>query len=463
MATSQPLATRAGPAGARAGRQRSGRGARRGRGPVRHRADVDRRRRRPLRAGLGRRAAPRARRRRACSAAARIRRARSRRSARAPSRFPARSPAGPRSPSASAASASTPRSSDAISAAEGGFAVGGAHGQALGGVALRAIALGPVPSVGQRVRLPELGATLRRIAAEGPDAIYRGDDRRGDRIVHLARRRGSRGLPAALGRAAHARLSRDDGLRAPAAHSGSRGAGRPRAARARRRATAGGSWSASGWRSRTRSPTSGTAPTSPAYSTRTSSRGARAGRLVDRDRAARRHRLPLRGRRRPHGRVAHPEPLRQLRVGHRRARHRHRAPEPGSVLRRLRARRAGQTAVPHDHPRDAPARRAAARAVRGHGRLPPGAGPRPARPEARRRAWIPQARSTSPASGSTATLVLLEGELSDSRAAHRGARPAPSRPNGTRPVSAAGRRSSSKDDVLLGGSDSRKDGYAAGF
>ena len=34
--------------------------------------------------------------------------------------------------------------------------------------------LGPVPRVGDRVRLPELGATLRAIASEGPDAFYSG-------------------------------------------------------------------------------------------------------------------------------------------------------------------------------------------------------------------------------------------------------------------------------------------------
>src|SRR5439155_13200720 len=34
--------------------------------------------------------------------------------------------------------------------------------------------LGPVPSVGDRVRLPDLGATLRAIADGGPKAFYEG-------------------------------------------------------------------------------------------------------------------------------------------------------------------------------------------------------------------------------------------------------------------------------------------------
>jgi gamma-glutamyltranspeptidase/glutathione hydrolase len=62
---------------------------------------------------------------------------------------------------------------DAIVAAEKGYAVG-----MVTALAWRrshaALALGPVPEVGERVRLPELGATLRRLADEGPDALYRG-------------------------------------------------------------------------------------------------------------------------------------------------------------------------------------------------------------------------------------------------------------------------------------------------
>jgi gamma-glutamyltranspeptidase / glutathione hydrolase len=63
---------------------------------------------------------------------------------------------------------------DAISAAEDGFAVA-ARTAAEWQRSHAALALGPVPELGQRVRLPELGATLRRIANEGADAIYRGE------------------------------------------------------------------------------------------------------------------------------------------------------------------------------------------------------------------------------------------------------------------------------------------------
>jgi gamma-glutamyltranspeptidase / glutathione hydrolase len=61
---------------------------------------------------------------------------------------------------------------DAIDAAEGGFAVAPRTAQAwrrLGGP------LGPPPSVGDVVFQPELGVTLRRIADEGPVAFYSGE------------------------------------------------------------------------------------------------------------------------------------------------------------------------------------------------------------------------------------------------------------------------------------------------
>jgi gamma-glutamyltranspeptidase / glutathione hydrolase len=62
---------------------------------------------------------------------------------------------------------------DAISAAVDGFAVA-ERTAAAWGRSHASLALGPVPELGQRVRLPELGETLRRIAHDGPDAIYRG-------------------------------------------------------------------------------------------------------------------------------------------------------------------------------------------------------------------------------------------------------------------------------------------------
>jgi gamma-glutamyltranspeptidase/glutathione hydrolase len=62
---------------------------------------------------------------------------------------------------------------DAVTAAERGFAVAGRTAHAWS-TAHAALALGPVPKLGERVQLPELGATLRRISEDGPDAIYRG-------------------------------------------------------------------------------------------------------------------------------------------------------------------------------------------------------------------------------------------------------------------------------------------------
>ena len=56
---------------------------------------------------------------------------------------------------------------DAVAAAEDGVAVGP--------VTAPAWTMPPRPTAGERVRLPELGATLRRIGEEGPDALYRGE------------------------------------------------------------------------------------------------------------------------------------------------------------------------------------------------------------------------------------------------------------------------------------------------
>lgn len=63
---------------------------------------------------------------------------------------------------------------DAIGAAEQGFAVGRVTARAWS-AAPAPPELGRPPSLGERVRLPQLGATLRRIASEGPDALYRGE------------------------------------------------------------------------------------------------------------------------------------------------------------------------------------------------------------------------------------------------------------------------------------------------
>src|SRR5918996_447398 len=63
---------------------------------------------------------------------------------------------------------------DAIAAAEGGFAVGAVTAADWAEVESPP-ELGRRPALGERVRLPELGATLRRIAEGGPGALYRGE------------------------------------------------------------------------------------------------------------------------------------------------------------------------------------------------------------------------------------------------------------------------------------------------
>jgi gamma-glutamyltranspeptidase/glutathione hydrolase len=62
---------------------------------------------------------------------------------------------------------------DAIDAAEQGYAAGW-HTADMWQANEAPPELGPVPVVGQRVRLPELGATLRAIADGGPEAFYTG-------------------------------------------------------------------------------------------------------------------------------------------------------------------------------------------------------------------------------------------------------------------------------------------------
>jgi gamma-glutamyltranspeptidase/glutathione hydrolase len=64
---------------------------------------------------------------------------------------------------------------DAIDGAENGFAVTPLTAAAWGRGAHVPEEYLPAPTVGQIVRLPQLAATLRRIAAEGPSAFYEGD------------------------------------------------------------------------------------------------------------------------------------------------------------------------------------------------------------------------------------------------------------------------------------------------
>ncbi|HXV34981.1 MAG TPA: gamma-glutamyltransferase [Gaiellaceae bacterium] len=61
---------------------------------------------------------------------------------------------------------------DAIAAAEEGFAAQPMTAAAWAGGPPE---LGPVPSAGDTVQLPALATTLRRVAGEGPDALYRGE------------------------------------------------------------------------------------------------------------------------------------------------------------------------------------------------------------------------------------------------------------------------------------------------
>jgi gamma-glutamyltranspeptidase/glutathione hydrolase len=62
---------------------------------------------------------------------------------------------------------------DAIAAAERGFAIAAITADAWAAAGAPP-ELGPTPRAGERVRLPELAATLRAIAVGGPDAFYRG-------------------------------------------------------------------------------------------------------------------------------------------------------------------------------------------------------------------------------------------------------------------------------------------------
>jgi gamma-glutamyltranspeptidase/glutathione hydrolase len=63
---------------------------------------------------------------------------------------------------------------DAIDLAERGFAVGSRSAHAWRMAARRPAGFDKVPAPGSVVRLPELAATLRAIAADGPEAFYRG-------------------------------------------------------------------------------------------------------------------------------------------------------------------------------------------------------------------------------------------------------------------------------------------------
>ena len=177
VATSQPLATRAGLRDAGARRQRRRCGARRGGSAVRHRADVDRHRRRLLRDRLARRAVDGLD---AAGPAPRRRAPRARGGARA--RFGHGAgrgrAAGRRWPSATAGSGSTTASPTRSTRPSAGYAVAPDHGRRRGPrVEAPAASSAPSPSVGERVRLPELAATLRAIAERRAGCLLPGPDR----------------------------------------------------------------------------------------------------------------------------------------------------------------------------------------------------------------------------------------------------------------------------------------------
>ena len=348
---------------------------------------------------------------------------------------------------------------DAISAAENGFAVavrtasvGNAH------AALR-------PRSGARTwgtrRLPELGATLRRIAEEGPDAIYRG--KVAEAIASctwldaedLAAFRPRWVEPLRLDYRGMTVCELPPPTQGVAALGGLwllwLGSSRHRR----------GSWSASASRSRMRSRTSATAPTSRGSSTRTSSRGAGARGLstsieppggtvylcaVDGDRMA----------------VSLIQSLYDS-FGSGIV-----APGTGIVLQNRGAcfavsghvepgRRPYHTIIP-----GMLLRTGSWSALRRHGRLPPSASSRPGRAPGSRPLVDPSGCSTRPRFRLDGDVVLLEGELWESAPEIEalGLR-VKAEPDST--VFGGGQAIVVGDDVLLGGSDSRKDGYAAGF
>ncbi len=226
----------------------------------------------------------------------------------------------------------------------------------------------PAPRVGERFVIPGLADTLARIAAEGPGRAVPRAAGRGDRRRVVALRGRPRRAPLGMGRAPPLRLPRRRGVRAPAQRAGRR---RARRAGAVRRPPAGAALADRGdearprrrSRPRRRRAVAGRVarPGPPARAPRARPRRPcpRPGAVGP---ASGRHDVPLRGRRRRDGDLADPERLRDVRVGGRPARDGRRPPESGGRLRRGRRApqpaRAGQEAVPHDHPRDASRRQA---------------------------------------------------------------------------------------------------------
>ena len=314
VATSHPLGDPRRPARPRARRERRRRGARRGRHADRRRADRQRRRRRRVRARLGRTAR--------CTGS-------TARAARPPSS------AGGRRTDDGPCSVTVPgavRLWADLAARFGRFGLDAARrparptrratarvharGSPTSG---RRAELAPVAGAGDAASAtgcPSSRATLRRIAADGPDALYDGRGRGGDRGGLLALGGRSRRPSLRVGRAAPPRLPRRRGLRAAAERPG-----RGRAARARplRRARAGAALGDRGDEARLRRRARGRArrPAAGRLLRRGAARRAPCARAAGRGRrrlgfgaAARRDDVPLCRRRGRDGRLADPEPLR---------------------------------------------------------------------------------------------------------------------------------------------------------
>ena len=349
------------------------------------------------------------------------------------------------------------------------------------------------PVAGQKLRLPALANTLRRIAAEGPDAFYRGElaermvvflsgegglhslddfaSAAGEFVAPISTRYrdfeiyecppngqgviallmlnilkgfelaglepGRPRAPASAGRGDPARLSRPRRLAGRPAPG--RGAGRPPADEGY-----------AGELRRLIDPDAGAAGAAAAASGR-----------------ARRHGLPHRGRSRPQRRLLHQLGLRQLRQRSGLPRDRRPVPQPRQVVRARsepsQPDRAGQAADAYDHPgaRAAGGRPALAFGVMG-GHYQP-VGHVQILTNLVEYGQDPQVALDAPRS------FAYGGELADRD--RRAGRDRPgagkARPQGRGRRQAAGRRPDIAIDhergVLLGGSDPRKDGLALGY
>ena len=341
---------------------------------------------------------------------------------------------------------------DAIDAAERGFAVAPDAAawapRRPARVAARAAA-GARPAAARSATSSASPTSARRCAhrrATGPTASTAGRSPRRSASVELARGGRPRRVRAALGRAAPPHLPRHRGRRAAAADAGRR------RARGARRCSSGSSPSLA---SRIR------CATLALEDARARVRdGADVSELLEpgyldappRRQAAAASAEPAGGTvylcavdERPDGRLVHPEPVRGVRLGRRRARHRRRAPEPRRLLRRPgRASSRARVRTTRSSPGMLLPGRRAARPVRRDGRLHPGAGAHAARLGARRRrprpaggarpAALPGRRRRRPPRGGAL------GRATPTRAA----RLPRSSARRTRSASAAGRRSSSR-------------------